>query len=119
MAKELSSSGSSQVDAPSDYDSKAIASASVTAPSVSTQADHHVSSGGVYAAGGSTRYYRPIPEYEGLHRWDPNAEWTEKEEKRLVRKVCFLIFIFYLLCTSPYHHPTSHLSTPFLQQGES
>ncbi|KAL2105346.1 hypothetical protein VUR80DRAFT_8526 [Thermomyces stellatus] len=91
MAKELSSSGSSQVDAPSDYDSKAIASASVTAPSVSTQADHHVSSGGVYAAGGSTRYYRPIPEYEGLHRWDPNAEWTEKEEKRLVRKLDYRI----------------------------
>lgn len=33
-------------------------------------------------------HYRPIDSYEGLHRWDPNFQWTELEEKRLVRKVC-------------------------------
>lgn len=31
--------------------------------------------------------YEPIPEYEGRHRYDPFAEWTEREEKRLVKKV--------------------------------
>lgn len=34
------------------------------------------------------RYYKPIPEYEGAHRWDPDFEWTEKEEKAVVKKVC-------------------------------
>lgn len=34
------------------------------------------------------RYYKPIPEYEGIHRWDPDFEWTEEEEKKIVRKVC-------------------------------
>ena len=33
------------------------------------------------------RFYKPIPEYEGIHRWDPDFDWTEEEEKRLVRKV--------------------------------
>lgn len=40
-----------------------------------------------FAKGGQTRYYKPCERYEGLHRWDPNAEWTEKEEKRIVRRV--------------------------------
>lgn len=43
--------------------------------------------GEAYAEGGSSRYYEPIPEYEGRHRWDPTAEWTPSEEKRLVRRV--------------------------------
>lgn len=34
------------------------------------------------------RYSKPIPEYEGAHRWDPEFDWTEKEEKAIVRKVC-------------------------------
>ena len=33
------------------------------------------------------RYYKPIPTYEGFHRWDPDFEWTEEEEKKIVRKV--------------------------------
>lgn len=32
-------------------------------------------------------FYRPIDSYEGLHRWDPNFQWTEQEEKKIVRKV--------------------------------
>ncbi|KAK3357603.1 hypothetical protein B0T25DRAFT_579643 [Lasiosphaeria hispida] len=32
-------------------------------------------------------YNEPIPEYEVRHLYDPTAEWTEKEKKRLVRKV--------------------------------
>lgn len=31
--------------------------------------------------------YKPIATYEGAHRWDPNFEWTEQEEKRMIRKV--------------------------------
>lgn len=46
------------------------------------------SDGGVIAVGGNLDSYRPIPEYEGAHRFDPTYEWTENEEKRLVRRVC-------------------------------
>lgn len=31
--------------------------------------------------------YRPISTYEGIHRWDPDFEWTEQEEKKLIKKV--------------------------------
>lgn len=44
-------------------------------------------SSGVLAGGGSVELYAPIAEYEGKHRYDPTAEWTEKEEKVLVRRV--------------------------------
>ncbi|GAB1217902.1 hypothetical protein ATERTT37_007145 [Aspergillus terreus] len=33
------------------------------------------------------RFYRPIDSYEGIHRWDPEFEWTEKEEQKIVRKL--------------------------------
>jgi hypothetical protein len=33
------------------------------------------------------RFYKPIPEYEGAHRWDPDFEWTEEEEKAVVKRV--------------------------------
>lgn len=36
---------------------------------------------------GSLDYYKPIATYEGAHRYDPSFQWTEKEEKKLVRKV--------------------------------
>ena len=43
--------------------------------------------GETFAKGGKVRFYKPIDTYEGRHRWDPNAEWTEQEEKKVVRKV--------------------------------
>jgi hypothetical protein len=33
------------------------------------------------------RHYAPIEAYEGRHRYDPTVQWTEKEEKTLVRRV--------------------------------
>ncbi|KAL9601527.1 MAG: hypothetical protein Q9219_002479 [cf. Caloplaca sp. 3 TL-2023] len=32
------------------------------------------------------RYYAPIDTYEGRHRYDPTATWTEAEERALIRK---------------------------------
>jgi hypothetical protein len=49
--------------------------------------------GAAYAEGGLTKFYAPIPEYEGRHRWDPTAEWTDAEEKRLVRRVSLNIYL--------------------------
>ena len=43
--------------------------------------------GETFLDGGNARYYKPIDTYEGRHRWDPNAEWTPEEEKRIIRKV--------------------------------
>lgn len=33
-------------------------------------------------------FYKPIDTYEGVHRWDPEFEWSPEEEKKIVRKVC-------------------------------
>lgn len=43
-----------------------------------------------FAPAADVRFYKPIDTYEGIHRWDPDFEWDEKEEKRLVRKVTML-----------------------------
>ncbi|CEJ91846.1 Putative Phthalate transporter [[Torrubiella] hemipterigena] len=58
----------------------------------------------VFASGGDVKLYEPIDEYEGKHRYDPSAQWTEKEEKVLVRKmdwricswVCVMFFALQL-----------------------
>lgn len=44
-----------------------------------------------FVGGGSLEAYEPIPEYEGRHRYDPKAQWTEEEEKKLVRKLDYRI----------------------------
>ena len=40
-----------------------------------------------FATGASVKFSEPIPEYEGRHRYDPEASWSPEEEKKLVRKV--------------------------------
>ena len=50
-------------------------------------AERNYVTGGAFVAGGSTALYEPLPEYEGRHRYDPLAEWTEKEEKKIVRRL--------------------------------
>ncbi|KAL3456370.1 major facilitator superfamily domain-containing protein [Aspergillus heterothallicus] len=47
--------------------------------------------GDAYVGGGAVELYEPIPEYEGRHRYDPTAEWTEAEEKKLVRRLDYRI----------------------------
>ena len=36
---------------------------------------------------GLERYYVPIDTYEGRHRYDPKATWTQAEEKSLIKKL--------------------------------
>ncbi|KAJ7492121.1 major facilitator superfamily domain-containing protein [Mycena latifolia] len=38
--------------------------------------------------------YRPPPQYENTHRFDPAARWTWREEKRVVRKIDLRIMIW-------------------------
>ncbi|KAL1961791.1 hypothetical protein VTN77DRAFT_1041 [Rasamsonia byssochlamydoides] len=40
------------------------------------------------------RYYKPIDTYEGIHRWDPDFEWEEWEEKKIVRRIDLRICTF-------------------------
>jgi hypothetical protein len=42
----------------------------------------------------------PHESYEGRHRWDPSATWTNKEEKRVVRKtdLYLLSWICVMVC---------------------
>ncbi|KAL4980144.1 major facilitator superfamily domain-containing protein [Aspergillus desertorum] len=47
-----------------------------------------------FSATEDPRFYRPIDTYEGLHRWDPDFEWTEEEERRIVRKIDFRVCTF-------------------------
>src|SRR4051794_17057563 len=40
-----------------------------------------------FATAGLDSYYKPIPSYEGAHRYDPEFVWEPEEEKKVVRKV--------------------------------
>ena len=50
------------------------------------------------------KFYVPIETYEGRHRYDPKATWTEAEEKSLIRRLdlrvcaycCFMFFALQL-----------------------
>jgi hypothetical protein len=39
-------------------------------------------------------YYKPREDYEGYHRFDPKAVWTEEEERVLVRKIDLRIMLW-------------------------
>ncbi|KAF8067727.1 allantoate permease [Lyophyllum atratum] len=39
-------------------------------------------------------HYAPKPEYENLHRFDPKARWTFREEKALVRKIDWKVMLW-------------------------
>lgn len=79
-----SSSATDDKSYPVEKDLRGSDSGSATGSSIS---DERQVPGDVFAEGGQSRFYEPIPEFEGRHRWDPRAEWTEDEEKRLIRKV--------------------------------
>jgi hypothetical protein len=77
---------------PIDYDAKAVHQVTSASDSDSSSSfgDRRGQIKPVDCAFDTTedpRYYKPIPEYEGAHRWDPDFEWTEEEEKAVVKKV--------------------------------
>jgi hypothetical protein len=41
----------------------------------------------VFEAPEATEIYKPIANFEGAHRFDPDATWEPEEEKRLVKRV--------------------------------
>lgn len=43
--------------------------------------------GSVFSDSRAQDFYKPIEKYEGRHRFDMHATWSEDEEKNLVRRV--------------------------------
>lgn len=81
----LSSEGAVGITTASDVKNLKSAQGSISSKSLES---HNFGSGAVFAEGTHLQYHEPIAEYEGRHRYDPTAQWTEAEEKKLVRKVC-------------------------------
>lgn len=40
-----------------------------------------------FQTNGLENYYKPIENYEGAHRYDPDFKWTASEERNVLRKV--------------------------------
>ncbi|KAJ6115009.1 hypothetical protein N7486_000787 [Penicillium sp. IBT 16267x] len=82
-----------------DYDSKDTTKVHATSDSTSASSieDRRGTVKNVDCAFDTTedpRYYKPIESYEGYHRWDPEFEWTEEEEKAIVRKIDWRVCTF-------------------------
>ena len=43
--------------------------------------------GTVFSDSQAAEFYEPIEKYEGRHRFDTSATWSDEEEKKLVRRV--------------------------------
>ena len=43
--------------------------------------------GSVFDDSKAAELYQPVEKYEGRHRFDPSATWTEEEERKLIRSV--------------------------------
>jgi hypothetical protein len=80
-----------RASAPEGYDTKALPKSITAEASTSSLSSdeprRYKDADAAFDTSEDPRYYKPIPSYEGIHRWDPDFEWTEKEEKRLIRKV--------------------------------
>lgn len=54
-------------------------------------------------------YYRPSPQYEKLHRFDPSERWTWAEETRLVRKLDWKVTTFACIAFFALDLPSSNI----------
>lgn len=70
----------------SDLRSKKLEKAAAANESTDSVDSHRYGNGEVLAFGGDAEFYEPIAKYEGRHRYDPKITWTNKEEKKLIRK---------------------------------
>lgn len=55
------------------------------------------------------RFYKPIDSYEGIHRWDPDFEWEEWEERKIVRKVSALYALNLSIAAKEWKDRSSYL----------
>ncbi|MCJ1262594.1 hypothetical protein MMC22_002464 [Lobaria immixta] len=55
--------------------------------------DNNVS-GSVFSDSRAKEFYKPIEKYEGRHRFDMHATWSDEEEKKLVRRLDWRICLW-------------------------
>lgn len=55
--------------------------------------DDHNADGNVFSDPRAVDIYKPIEKYEGRHRLDIRATWSDEEEKKLVRRVSSVMFL--------------------------
>lgn len=107
--EEVKSTGA----APKSNDSKVPRDAAVATGSTTSLSDDELRRGKVsecaFDATEDPELYKPIDSYEGRHRWDPYFEWSEKEEKKLVRKVCTPIRQLAPILIKPDRYPSLHI----------
>lgn len=58
----------------------------------------------------------PHESYEGRHRWDPSLEWTEAEEKKVVRKTDMFLLSWICVRVFPL---VDHTTTSSIPQGSA
>lgn len=76
-----------------DYKQVSAGSSSETLPAPAPKQVKDISEG-AFDTTEDPRYYKPIDDYEGIHRWDPDFEWEEQEEKKLIRKIDLRVCTF-------------------------
>ena len=55
--------------------------------------DDHNADGNVFSDPRAVEIYQPIDKYEGRHRFDLHATWSDEEERRLVQRVSCVPFL--------------------------
>ncbi|KAI0772171.1 allantoate permease [Irpex lacteus] len=56
------------------------------------------------------KHYQPSPKYENLHRFDPNARWTFREEKAILRKIDWRVMLWAAISFSALNIDRGNLS---------
>ncbi|KAI5295709.1 hypothetical protein KEM52_000457 [Ascosphaera acerosa] len=93
MAQSLETITKGGLDTP--LEAKDGALAFQQGPDVETSDDgSSFSSEAAFAQDVGSRHHKPIPEYEGIHRWDPTYKWTAEEEQKIVRKIDLRLMAF-------------------------
>jgi hypothetical protein len=79
MAEKKEFELGSDVAIVSSYDNKDLSS--LESKSLPSKGGH------VFETDGLEDLYKPIPTYEGIHRYDPQFQWRSEDEKKVVWKV--------------------------------
>jgi hypothetical protein len=56
--------------------------------SLESRSERSPNAGEAFDTAGLDDLYKPIPTYEGIHRYDPKFQWTPEEETKVKRRVC-------------------------------
>ncbi|KAK7683282.1 hypothetical protein QCA50_013544 [Cerrena zonata] len=72
--------------------------------------DHIATRRSVYDDPDLAQFYLPKKEYENIHRFDPNARWTYKEEQSIIRKIDWKVMLWAAISFSALNLDRGNLS---------